>query len=267
MRVMTILLAVIALFVLALVQPAFAAGWVPSTSLSDSWDLGDIMGSFWTSQEDCVRSDGTHFLWTQLGTNINGVHKIDTATANFAPYYWYIIDPSGNLVREQHGYRVNEYISGRISTTLTAADLGNFYQQIDINARGLHLSEFSAITCYNGYWDSDTPEIRAQGGSNVALENFQVTEAYGSYNEWTYTDGGGLGAIPAAGGVVGDPVTYFNYNVTWHGDFVPGTLPSGFVVPSMEVSVAGVPEPSSILLFGGAVLGSAVGGLVWRRKR
>lgn len=225
---------------------AFCAGGPGGGNMSNSWDLGDIRGSYWTSYYDYTNSSGS-FLWTQLGANLSGSHKIDSVSVYFQPYYIYNWD-GDKISRTQDGYEVREYFSGNLSDQLTTADLGGQYQQNEIDARGLYISESTGMFGYNNGKDPSKPEITLQGDANVAIKNFVADYAYGKYEEW---NSNGLDTTK----------TSFGYNVYWRGDFLPGTLPAGMVAPDMSVSV---PEPSVLCMIGFAAI---CGVIVWRRKR
>jgi len=238
---------------------AFGVQSASASNLGNSWDFGDISGAYWTSSETSTDYAGT-FTWTQLGSNINCQHKIDSVNATFSPRYTYTYDDHGNYVgKTQNGYQVEERISGYISSSLTAADLPlNQYQQSQFNARGLYLSEFTGLFGYNSSGDVNAPDIREQGDVNIALRNFVVDYAYSNYNEYDWSYGGGKGIVVAGSGD-NDPITYFDYNVTWYGDFTPGTLANSFMAPAMMTSV---PEPATM-----ALLAAGFVGLIVRRKK
>jgi len=232
-----------------------------ASSLSDNWDFGDINGGYQTSSYPNYNGTGTY---AQMSAYIGGQHKIDNCSVSFSPDYWYNYDDNGNFVSKTlQGYRVSEYISGRITVPLTLSDLGDQNQSNSFNARGLSLSENSWLNTYKSYYSytdagaGDKYELFSQAGSNINILNFDVRYAYGNYNEYTYGDGGGgMGIV----GIGQDNTTYFNYNVTWYGDFAPGTLLSGMTAPTLGSSV---PEPATMamLAFG------AMSVIVRRRRR
>lgn len=257
------------IFVVMLVVAFLSCGFAVTASasyLNDSWDFGDINGGYQTSS---YPSDNLGDVYAQMSANIGGQHKIDGSNISFLPDYQYSFDKNGNVTSKTiRGYQVEAYISGRITAPLTTADVGDQSQSNQFNARGIDLYENSWIDTYKSYGYSDPGgyELFSHAGSSIYILNFVVQSANGRYNEYTYNNGGGLGmgVVPAAGGVV-DTTTYFNYNVTWYGDFVPGTLSSGFVAPAMITSTNAVPEPSTFVLM---AVGATVGlGVYLRRSK
>lgn len=218
--------------------PMFAGGW--GSGLGDYFDLGDINGGYSTSSNT---DDGK--TSTQLYAQIGGQHKITNSSISFYPYYWYTYDDTGIVSKTQNGYQICAYISGIISEPLTLADIGSMSQYNSFNARGISIGEGSWINTYKSSDKDGTYEIFSNAGSNMNISNFVVTSASGYYNEYTWGE---------------ENPTCFNYNVSWYGDFTPGTLPSGMVAPSLGCSV---PEPGMWYLILTALSGLGV----WRFKR
>ena len=220
-----------------------AGGGNVTSNLSDSFDLGDIRGGYDTS----VFTNSSTLSTTDLYAYVDTSHKVDNSSLMFFPNYDYVWDNNGNPIsRTLDGYRVQMSMQGRISSSLTLADTGSLTQSNLFNARGLVLSENS----WSNVWDEPIPYggLTADVGSEIEISNFKVQSAGGYYNEYTYNDP--------------NPTTYFQYNVTWSGDFLPGTLTSGFVAPAMETSVSSVPEPSTW-----ALLLAGLGGVLMYRRR
>jgi len=215
--------------------------------------MGDIWASYGTE------GGGTE---TYLYSNLGGSHNIRNTGVSIYPEYWYTYDNDGNFVsKTQHGYAVNAYVSGLITASPTLADVGNRSQSNQFNARGINLYENVNAWTYKSYQNYDNNgigigpyELFSNASTSVTLSNFSVSYANGWYNEYTHGDYGGLGSAMAAGG----QDTYFNYSVTWHGDFLPGTVPSGFVAPAISADVSAVPEPSVWAMLFSGVIGVAV---------
>lgn len=233
----------------------FGSSAFAGSGLSDSWDLGDINASYGTNTYSYVDSGtGLTKNYTTMFANLGGTHEIDGAYVSFNPNYIYSIDPVTNkLNRTQQGYVISELVWGEISSPLTTADICNLSQSNSFNARGIDLSENSWMSVYQ-----NDNSLYANAGLNITLGNFNVNYAQGNYNEYTY---GGLGAGMAGAGGTTD-MTYYNWSVSWHGDFAPGTLPSGMIAPS---STSSVPEPGTFAL---AFIGlSSVGFVAYRRRK
>ncbi|MCX6721043.1 MAG: PEP-CTERM sorting domain-containing protein [Candidatus Staskawiczbacteria bacterium] len=229
-------------------------------SLSNSFDLGDISGGFNTSSYPDWSGSGTY---AQLSAYVGGQHKINNCGVSMYPQYWYEYDDSGHFVsKTQHGYQVSAYISGEITGSLSLSDIGSQSQGNSFSARGLSISESSGISVYRAYDSEQSQPFYSWANASASILNFVVQSAYGHYDEWLSDGGIGKGAIVADAGPVVNSATYFDYSVTWYGDFVPGTLGKGFVAPAMTSSV---PEPSTMVLLVAAVIGLLV--YAWRRKR
>ena len=239
----------------------FGASEAFGGSLSNSFDMGDISGGFNTSSYPNWGDPGTY---AQLSAYIGGQHKINNCGVSMYPQYWYEYDDKGHfLSRTQHGYQVNAYISGEITTSLTLTDIGNQNQSNQFSARGLSISESSNISVYKAFDSEQAQPLYSWANASASILDFVVQSANGYYNEWSSDGGIGIGVVVADAGHVIDPVTYFNYNVTWYGDFVPGTLGNGFVAPTMTSSV---PEPSTLgLLATFVTVGIAT--YIWRRRK
>ena len=87
------------------------------------------------------------------------------------------------------------------------------------------------------------------------INNFDVSNADGNYNEYTYQ---------VYGAPSGTTETDFTYNVDWYGNFKPGTLSTNFVAPAMAISVSSVPEPSAFALLAAGFVG--IGVAAWRKR-
>jgi hypothetical protein len=237
---------------------AFGASEAFGGSLSNSFNMGDISGGFNTSSYPNWGDPGTY---AQLSAYIGGQHKINNCGVSMYPQYWYEYDDKGHfLSKTQHGYQVSAYISGEITGSLTLADIGNQNQSNQFLARGLSINESSNISVYKTFDSEQTQPLYSWANASANILDFVVESANGHYNEWSNI---GIGVVVAAAGPVIDPVTYFNYNVTWYGDFVPGTLSNDFVAPTMTSSV---PEPSTlVLLVSLGIAGIALS--IWRRRK
>jgi hypothetical protein len=249
---------VLAFVVFFVAGVAFGAGGggggFGNSYMSDRIDLGDIWMGYNTETYPSYKNGGS--TWTSMSASLGGEHKINSTGISISPYYWYDYDEAGHYVgKTQHGYSVSAYFSGLISSTLTDADVGNRHQNNSFNARGLRIDEHSSVQVYKSYHDWSNPsagyDLLSSSYSGLSALNFNVSDASGSYYEWTpdYDPG------------VQEP-TYFSYNVIWHGDFSPGTLSSGFVAPMLATEVAPVPEPSTWVL-----VAAAGGGLLMLRRR
>jgi hypothetical protein len=167
------------------------------------------------------------------------------------PNYSYLFDGNGNLVSKvQNGYIINAYIGGEITTPLTVSDITSLNQTNRFNARGLDISENSWINVYDVSNKDGSPLLYSNAGSSISILNFAVHSANGNYNEFM-SGNDGL-----------NDITYFGYNVTWYGDFVSGSVPSGITAPSMATSV---PEPGTMVMI--ATLGIVAAFGIWRKKR
>ena len=242
---------------------AFGAGLIvpiaggPSGSLSDFWNIGDIHGGYQTS----VYMSNVH-----LYANLGGQHKIDNSSISISPNYWYTYD-EGQQTKVQNGYQIYANFSGTIGDPLSLSDVGHRSQSNTFDARGIRFYENSWLSAYKSYSKYDQfgngigdYELLGEAGASISLDNFQVTSANGRYSEYTWDP------IHGYGGPGPDSITLFNYNVTWYGDFVPGTVTPGFTAPVLgaSVSAAPVPEPTTLGLIGTGLL--AIAGFIWRRK-
>lgn len=238
----------------------FGASEAFGVSLSNSFDMGDISGGFNTSSYSNWGSPGTY---AQLSAYIGGQHKINNCGVSMYPQYWYTYDDTGHFISKiQHGYQVSAYISGEITTPLTLADIGSQNQNNHFSARGLSINESSGISVYKALDSEQTQPLCSWANASASILDFVVQSANGYYNEWSSDGGIGIGVVVAASPVI-DPVTYFNYNVTWYGDFLPGTLSNGFVAPTMTSSV---PEPSTLVLLASFGIAGIVLS-IWRRRK
>jgi hypothetical protein len=224
----------------ALVLVAAFGGFATSaqaSQLQDGFNLGDVWGNYSTS----YYSDSKGGTTAQLYGNLGGMYKIDNASLSFAPNYTYTYDPTtGNPVQVQAGYEIDMYMSGHMAP-LGATDTGNQNQSNSIDARGININMNTWIDVYNSAPYGSTP-LNSNSGSFISISNFVVSNANGRYLE-----------SPA----YGDPsVTNYQYQIDWYGDFLPGTLPAGFIPPSMGTEV---PEPATLSLL-------AAGGLSLIRR-
>ena len=237
---------IVALF--CLVSSAFAG------YLTDNFDLGDIEGGYSTQVSPNYSGTGsTSYLYMY----VNGQDKIQNSGVSFYPMYNDVFDPSsGSLISQTiTGYSVNAYVMGHV-TSRASSDASSLNQSNSFNARGLVLSENSWLDCYSPFNNGDLSAngLFAEAGSNLNISNFQVTNANGNYNEFSFPAGMGL-----------PDTTYFQYNVSWQGNFAPGTLAPNFVAPAMSVSTEAVPEPSTFVLLGVGALGLGIA--YWRKRR
>jgi len=221
------------------------------TQLSQNFDLGDINGGYSTYYYPDYYSGKMH---ANLVMYLGGQHVIDSTSINMYPNYQYKFDDKGNFVSKVlDGYNVNASVSGSISKLLTTADIGYGTQSNRFDARGLNIEEYS-------YWqvsaDYGPASLQSSAGSSINILNFMVENAYGNYDEYSYS------SYPNG---TSDPNTYFSYNVTWRGDFMPGTVASGFTMNPMSTMVASsqpVPEPSTMAM----LLVAGLGVVAWRKK-
>lgn len=240
-RVFGVLAVFAAMVIVLIASGAFGAGGGEMAGLNNRFDLGDISAGY-----DTYWNDGNVNLYAYL----NGQHKITSSSVSFYPNYWYTYDDQWNVASKTlHGYVVSANISGEITTSLALSDVGSHSQFNSLNARGISLNENTWLGVYKSNSD-----LTAHASSSVSISNFDVSNANGWYNEYSY-DGFKGGADVS--GVVGKP-TYFSYSVSWYGDFLPGTVPDGFVAPAMSVSTEPVPEPSTWAMLFSGVIGVAV---------
>lgn len=237
-------------------------GTVPSGSLSNYWNLGDINGGYDTTMDH---------EYTQLSAYLGGTHKIQSSSISLYPDYNYVWDNNGNVLSKNIlGYVVSAHFSGNLDANLMDQDIGSRSQQNRFNARGINTNQSSYLNVYksygkydelgNGYGEHD---LICNSGANMSLQNFQVTWADGNYSEYK-----GNYDIPEM-----EPTTWFNYNVTWHGKFssekpIFGFSTLGLSAPSIgvTVSVVPVPEPGTwaLLLTSGLVgLGLCIKRRMW----
>lgn len=249
MRSFIAVLVVAMIYLFVCVDSTRAAGGI---GLSDHWDLGDINGGYSTS----------YYTWgteqqASMYANLGGNHGIDGITVFFGPNWSFRVNPDGTWERVQDGYRMNASFWGNITNPLTSDRVGYNSQSDRFDARGIILDLFASTDIYN--FDGDMGlELQAYGSASFNINNFKVNSASGNYREWNYTDDEG-NATP----------TYFDYNIQWQGDFLPGTVPAGMMIPEMSAmavsSAAQTPEPSAFALIASGAFGLAV--VVWRRKR
>lgn len=231
-------------------SPASAAGILigqTPASLSNNWDMGDIRGGYQTSVYASIGGSG---FQTSMNAWLGTTHKIDQVSVSFNPQYQYVWDNNGNMIsRSLDGYSAYVSFYGRITSAPTAT--GDQSQSNQFNARGINLYENASTDIYPEWPDN---VLFSNGNGSISIRNFNVTSANGWYEEYTYQTGGPGGVDPGE--------TDFNYTVNWYGDFVAGSLTSGFVAPAMAMSVTPVPEPATMAFL-------AIGGLalVGRRLR
>lgn len=228
----------VVVFVLAMVLGFSGTNQAFGEYLSDSFDVGYIHGGYSTSSYPDYYGKGTY---AQLSANIGGQHRINDATVTINPNYWYTFDNNGDVIsRVLHGYIVSAWMYGEISAPLTVVDIGSHGQSNNFNANRISFAENTWINTYQ----DDNGELFSNANVYASVLNFDVQSANGYYSEYTMGDGGigggGMG-IKAANAADGpgdsDAHTYFNYNVTWYGNFVP------------------VPEPGTIAMIVSVILG------------
>lgn len=242
---------------------ARAAGGYLGQSYDDRWDFGDVGGGYHTSSymsyNGKVYADLYAYLWSD--------YKIKGVNISLYPEYYVSWDEgSGVYKRTFKCYEVDANFYGEIAP-LTLADSTSYSHnnQVNIPRRGIDLSQNVYLDTYK---DSYLGQMRSDAGASLCLLNFMSSYANGQYKEfegteWVYSEADDSWISKP------DGHTYFEYDVSWHGNFKNGQLPEGYILPDsgfgVNIQAAETPEPGTLAMLS---IGTLCGvGAWWRRWR